>query len=89
MNKPNELTAQEWEDVAAVRAVQEGFGLEDEDDPAGWLSEQAYGVRFDYQTDSPGYVGPLFLIQGAGSPDNRPLTFIRNANGQLELVDTE
>lgn len=30
MNNPYELTAQEWEEVAAVREVQEGFGLEQE-----------------------------------------------------------
>lgn len=47
MNKPYELTAQEWEEVAAVRAVQGGFGLEDEEDPAAWLAEYAYRVRFD------------------------------------------
>lgn len=37
------------------------MGLEDEEDPAAWLAEYAYGVRFDYQTDGPGYVGPLYL----------------------------
>jgi hypothetical protein len=57
MNKPYELAAQEWEEVAAVRAVQEGFGLEDEEDPAALLAEHAFGVRFDYQTDGPGYGG--------------------------------
>lgn len=48
MNKPYELTAQEWEEVAVVRAVQEGFGLEDEVNPAAWLAEYAYGVRFEW-----------------------------------------
>lgn len=87
MNKPYELTAGEWAEVAAVRAVREGFGLEEEDGPATWLPKFAYGVRFDYQTDGPGYVGPLYLLQGAGSPDTRPMAFIRTEGG-LELVET-
>jgi len=87
MNKPYELTAQEWEEVAAVRAVQEGFGLEDEEDPAAWLAEYAYGVRFEYQTDGPGYVGPLYLLQGAGSPETRPMAFVRG-DGGLEVVES-
>lgn len=66
-------------------AVQEGFGLEDEEDPAAWLAEYAYGVRFEYQTDGPGYVGPLYLLQGAGSPERRPMAFIW-ADGRLKLV---
>lgn len=87
MNKPYELTALEWEAVAAVRAVQESFGLENEDSPAAWLVEYAYGVRFDFQTEGPGYVGPLYLLQGAGSPETGPMTFIRNGAGQLEQVE--
>lgn len=88
MNKPYELTALEWAEVAAVRAVQEGFGLEDEEDPAAWLMENAFGVRFDYQTDSPGYVGSLYLLQGAGSPETRPMTFVRTDTG-LETIETD
>lgn len=87
MNKPYEITAQEWEEVAAVRAVQESFGLEDEEDPAAWLAENAFGVRFDYQTDGPGYVGPLYLLQGAGSPETRPMAFVRT-DGRLKVVET-
>ena len=50
MNKPYEPTAQEREEVAAVRVVQEGFGLEDEEDPAAWLMEYPYGAM-SAQTD--------------------------------------
>jgi len=88
MNKPYELTAQEWKEMAAVRAVQEGFGLEDEEDPAAWLAQYAYGVRFDYQTDGPGYVGPLYLLQGAGSPETRPMAFVQTGKG-LEVIETD
>lgn len=85
MNKPYELTAQEWAEVAAVREVVEGF--EDEPDPAVWLAEYAYGVRFDYQTDGPRYVGPLYLLQGAGAPETRPMAFVRT-DRRLKVVET-
>ena len=87
MNKPYELTDQEWEEVATVRDVQEGLGLEDEADPAAWLKEYTYGVRFEYQTDGPGYVGPLYLLQGAGAPENSPIAMVR-VEGGLEAVET-
>ncbi len=87
MNKPHELPPpQEWEEVAAVRAFQEAFGLEDETDPADWLSRYAYGVRFDYQTDCPGYVGPLYLLMGGGAPEISPLALIRTGE-DLKAVD--
>lgn len=85
MKKPNELTAQDWAALAAVDAVVEAWGLEDADDPAKWLSEEAYGVRFDYQTDGPGYVGPLYLLQGAGAPETAPMTLIEGEHG-LKVV---
>jgi len=87
MNKPYGLTAQEWAEVAAVREVVEGFGLEDEENPAAWLAEYAYGVRFDYQTDGPGYVGPLYLLQGAGAQENGPMAFVRDHEGRLQEVE--
>lgn len=74
---------------AAVRAVQEGFGLEDEGDPAAWLAEYTYGVRFDYQTDGPGYVGPLYLLQGAGSPETRPMAVTRGGRHSYLVLDAE
>lgn len=88
MNNPNELTPQEWAEVAGVGSVFEAFGLEDEIDPATWMATNAYGVRFDFQSDGPGYMGPLYLIQGAGAPDDRPTTLIRGAAGLLEMVET-
>lgn len=87
MNKPHELTDQEWEELAAARAVQEGFGLDDEAEPGRWLRSNAYGVRFDYENGSPGYCGPLYLVKGDGAPEIAPLTLIRREKG-LELLPT-
>jgi len=81
MDKPYELTRQNGAAVGAVRAVREAWGLEDKDDPVAWLPQYAYGVSFDYQTDVPGCVGPLCLLQGAGAPETRPMAFIRDDKG--------
>lgn len=86
MNKPYELTAEEWAELAAMKEVLEAWGLEDDEDPAALLSEWVYGVRFDYQTDGPGYVGPLYLLQGAGAPETRPMAFVRT-DGGLKVVE--
>lgn len=85
MNKPYELTAQEWEEVAGVRAVQEGFGLEDEAEPAEWLRSHAYGVRFDYENEGPGYDGPLYLLKGSGAPETAPLMFVKVKGALVDL----
>jgi hypothetical protein len=85
MNKPYDLTAQEWEELAGLRAVQEGFGLEVEEKPAEWLRSYAYGVRFDYENESPGYDGPLYLLKGAGAPEIPPLLFIRVGGALIDL----
>ena len=68
--------AREWKALAAVREVQEAWGLEDETDPAAWMAQNVYGVRFDYQTDCPGYAGPLYLLQGAGAPETAPTALV-------------
>ncbi len=87
MNKPYELTAQEWEEIAGLRAVQEGFGLEDEAEPAAWLRTYTYGVRFDYENESPGYCGPLYLLKSAGGPEIAPLMLGR-VKGTLVDMDS-
>jgi hypothetical protein len=87
MNTPYELTPREWVEVAAVQAVADAFGLEDEEAPARWLAVNAYGVRFDFQTDGPEYAGPLYLIQGAGSPECGPISLIRDADGLLKVLE--
>lgn len=87
MNKPYELTAEEWAELAALKEVLEAWGLEDDEDPAALLSKWVYGVRFDYQIDGPGYVGPLYLLQGAGAPETSPMAFVR-IDGRLMVVET-
>jgi len=85
MNKPYELTAQEWVEVAAVRDVWESWGLEGEEDPVGVLQECVYAVRFDYLNGGPGYCGPLYILKGDGDPEIPPVVLVRE-EGQLAAV---
>lgn len=88
MNKPCGLTAQDWEAVAAVRDVVEAWGLDDdaEDVRGALLADLVYGVRFDYVTDSPGYGGSLYLLQGAGAPEIAPMALVESEGG-LRVVE--
>lgn len=75
MNKPHEIQQDEWLALGQLEEVMEGWGLEGDETPEN-LASLIYGVRFDYQTDGPGYVGPLFLLVGGGGPDEPPMTII-------------
>ena len=83
---PYPLADEEWEAVAGVRQVAEAFALEDRGGGAGAvLKDSAYGVRFEFVSDGPGYVGPLYLIKGAGSPGMPPIALIEN-QGKLQFT---
>ncbi|WP_439476957.1 hypothetical protein [Brevundimonas sp.] len=88
MNKPYELTAQEWGEVAAVRDVVEGWGLDDdaEEVRGALLASLVYGVRFDYVTDGPGYAGSLYLLKGGGAPEIPPMALVETDDG-LRVVE--
>jgi hypothetical protein len=88
MKKPYELTAQDWEAVAAVRAVVEAWGLDDDEEGVRGtlLADLVYGVRFDYVTDGPGWAGSLYLLQGAGAPEIPPMSLVETEAG-LRVVE--
>lgn len=75
---PVPLTPEEWDEVATVREVREGWGLDAEEHGA-YLAPLAYGVKFDFVSGTPGYVGDMFIIAGDGL-SAPPLVLIRDAN---------
>jgi len=83
MNKPLEISLSEWQEIIQLREVRESWGLTDES-PAEFAS-RSYGVKFNFVSGGPGYVGDLYIIQGDALTGNRPLTFGRY-NGKLEAV---
>lgn len=82
-HQPHPLTHDEWKDVAALADVRAAWGLRDED-PGEQLADCAYGVRFDFSTGGPGYVGDLYIIHddAFGGP---PLVLTRDTSGRLQL----
>ena len=81
-NTPWPISQEEWAEIYNVTEFREGWGLET-DDKAAEIQPSLYGVRFDYVSGSPGYVGSLYLVQGDGGPDIPPLVFVRDQHGRL------
>lgn len=86
MNIPKQLTAMEWGEVAGDQRIRDILWMH-ESETAEDLAEYIFGVRFDYQTDCPGYCGPLYLLQGGVGPEWPPVAIIRNEEGRLEVVE--
>ena len=86
MNNPRPITPEEWDEIAASDVMKEFWPLDD-DETGSFLSEILHGVYFDYQSDCPGYDGPLYLLLGGAGPETRPIGFIRGSAGELKLVD--
>jgi hypothetical protein len=83
--KPYPLTPAEWKEIMAVRAVREGWGIEDDETVADF-SAMVYGVRFNFVSGSPGYVGDLFILQGDALTDAGPMMLRRDDKGALIVV---
>jgi hypothetical protein len=78
MNKPQELTMAEWREVIQVPVIRESWGLEDETPQQ--VAAMVYGVKFDFASGGPGYVGDLYILHGDALGE--PMTLIRK-DGKL------
>lgn len=81
-NQPRAIEPAEWKEIAALPLVREAWGLS-EDETHEDLAAQVYGVKFDFVSGSPGYVGELFILQGDYLTGDAPLILIRR-DGKLE-----
>ena len=86
MNKPQEISQAEWQEITKLQEVIDGWGLTDES-PEEFAS-MVYGVKFDFMSGSPGYVGDLYIIQGDYLTGDAPLILGRS-NGKLENIYRE
>jgi hypothetical protein len=73
MNKPQEISMKEWEEIMQLPVVRESWGLDDETPEQ--FADMVYGVKFDFVSGSPGYVGALYVLHGDALGE--PLTLIR------------
>jgi hypothetical protein len=60
---PQFISPKEWEQIIAVPAVREAWGLEDDVSP-GEFAGSVYAAKFDFVSGSPGYIGDLYILQG-------------------------
>lgn len=84
MNKPQELSMEEWTAIMQIPAIREAWGLEEDETPQQF-AEMVYGVKFSFSPSMmPGYSGDLYILQGDALGE--PMTVIRK-NGELALLD--
>ncbi|MCA1622488.1 MAG: hypothetical protein LC768_08825 [Acidobacteria bacterium] len=75
IHQPFAISAAEWQEIFRLPAVQESWGLTDE--TLEEFTSCVYGVKFNYQSGSPGYVGDLYILQGDAITDNSPIVLGR------------
>jgi hypothetical protein len=84
MNKPIEISLEEWKAIMQVAAIREAWGLGENDTPEQF-AEMAYGVKFRFSPGTvPGYRGDLYILQGAALGE--PMSLIRR-DGDIVLLD--
>jgi len=61
-------------EIMQVRDVRDGWGIDDDTTVRDFTST-VYGVKFDFVSGGPGYIGDLFILQGDSL--ETPLVLIR------------
>ena len=74
MNKPQEISIAEWKEIMNLPVVRESWGLEADESPEQF-ADMVYGVKFDFASGAPGYVGDLYILHGDALGE--PITLIR------------
>jgi hypothetical protein len=84
MNKPQELSMQEWNAIMKIPAIRESWGLKGNETPEQF-ADMVYGVKFNFSPGmAPGYMGDLYILQGDALGE--PMTVIRK-NGELAMLN--
>ena len=76
-NKPIEITLPEWKEIVQLPVIRESWGLEDE--TSEQFADLVYGVKFEFASGGPGYVGDLYILHGDALSE--PMTLLRRAGG--------
>lgn len=85
--QPLEIGRAEWDEIGALEAVRQSWGIDDSENFADFATDNIYGVKFHFHSGSPGYAGDLFLLQGDTLAGDPPLMIIRDQSGALDLCD--
>jgi hypothetical protein len=81
--QPHPLTAAEWDEIGSIEAVRQSWGVEDDENFAEFANDNIYGVKFNFHSGSPGYVGDLYILQGDVLTGDPPFVLIRDRSGKL------
>ena len=82
MNQPHAISIKEWMELITAPEIRQAWGL-DGSESAEYLADIVYGVRFDFVSGSPGYVGDLYILHG--DTLGEPMRLIRR-DGKLEVL---
>jgi hypothetical protein len=64
--------------------VRDAWGIDDDETLEDFLSI-VYGVKFDFHSGNPGYVGDLYILQGDALAGDPPIMLGRQ-NGKLIVL---
>ena len=81
-NLPQPLTPKDWVEIGAIPEIRESWGVQEGEDFAEIVSS-IYGVKFDFFSGCPGYVGELFILQGDVLTGDPPIMLTRGSGGEL------
>jgi hypothetical protein len=82
-NEPISISQDEWQEIMTLPVVRDSWGIEDDETLEEFLS-MVYGVKFNFESGSPGYVGELYILQGAYLTGDPPLVLGRE-DGKLTV----
>ncbi len=80
-NKPLEISLPEWKEIMEVPVIRESWGLDNETPEQ--FADMIYGVKFEFSSGGPGYVGDLYILHGDALGE--PMTLIRK-DGKLVVA---
>ena len=83
MNKPQEISIAEWDEIMQLPVIRESWGLDGSESPEQF-ADIVYGVKFHFAVGGPGYRGDLYILHGDALGE--PIVLIRE-NHKLALVD--
>jgi hypothetical protein len=63
MNKPQEISFAEWNEIMQLPAIKESWGLDGSESPEQF-ADMVYGVKFHFAVGGPGYRGDLYILHG-------------------------
>lgn len=82
IHEPQEISILEWKEIMRFPLVRDVWGIEENEAPEQFAS-MVYAVKFRFASGSPGYVGDLYILQGATLSGEPPIVLVRE-NGMLK-----